>query len=88
MRSKYHSLTVPSPSGKKLYTRSISSVASLFTVGSAVSGTTRRPLLGPLPLATSASLVSVPNPDPCAYRLELSCASSVCVFEVYLVLPY
>ena len=45
-------------------------------------------MLGPLPLVTSAPLVSVLNPHPCAYRLELSCASSVRVFEFYLVLPY
>ena len=38
------------------------------------------PMLGPLPIVTSASLVSVSNPHLCAYILEYSCASSVCVF--------
>ena len=35
-------------------------------------------LLGPLPLVTSAPIVSVPNPHYCASRLYYICAYSVC----------
>ena len=42
-------------------------------------------VIGPLPIVTSASLVSVPNPHLCAYILEYSCASSMCALVCHLV---
>ena len=43
-------------------------------------------LLGPLPIVTSAPLVSVPNPHLCALRLEFNCASSARTLVCLLVL--
>ena len=37
-------------------------------------------LLAPLPIVTSAPLVSVPNPQLCACSLEYNCAYSILVF--------
>ena len=43
-------------------------------------------VLGPLPIVTSASLVSVPNPHLCAFSLEFNCSYIECAL-VTLVLP-
>ena len=43
-------------------------------------------MLGPLPIVTSVSLVSVPNPHLCALSLEFTCSYIECAL-VILVLP-
>ena len=45
-------------------------------------------LLGPLPLVTSAPIVSVPNPHLCAYRLEPSCVYMHCDSSSPISVPF